>query len=35
MVLAGVLATMLALGFIMFALGQSFSSILPWLLSLT
>jgi cytochrome c-type biogenesis protein len=34
-VLAGVLTTMLALGFIMFALGQSFSRILPWLLPLT
>ena len=34
-VLAGVLATMLALGFVMFALGQSFSRILPWLLPLT
>jgi cytochrome c-type biogenesis protein len=34
-VLAGVLATMLALGFILFALGQSFSRILPWLLPLT
>lgn len=31
-VLAGVLATMIALGFILFALGQSFSRILPWLL---
>lgn len=34
-VLAGVLATMLVLGFIMFTLGQSFSRILPWLLPLT
>jgi cytochrome c-type biogenesis protein len=34
-VLAGVLATMLALGFVIFALGQSFSRILPWLLPLT
>ncbi len=34
-VLAGVLATMLVLGFVMFALGQSFSRILPWLLPLT
>ena len=34
-VLAGVLATMLILGFVMFALGQSFSRILPWLLPLT
>jgi cytochrome c-type biogenesis protein len=33
-VLAGVLVTMLALGFVMFALGQSFSRILPWLLPL-
>jgi cytochrome c-type biogenesis protein len=31
-VLAGVLITMIALGFVMFALGQSFSQILPWLL---
>jgi cytochrome c-type biogenesis protein len=31
-VLAGVLATMIALGFVLFALGQSFSRILPWLL---
>lgn len=34
MVLAGVLATMIAFGFIMFAIGQSFSRILPWLLPL-
>jgi cytochrome c-type biogenesis protein len=34
-VLAGVLGTMLALGAVMFALGQSFSRILPWLLPLT
>lgn len=33
-VLAGVLLTMTALGFVMFALGQSFGSILPWLLPL-
>lgn len=33
-VLAGVLVTMIALGFVMFALGQSFSGILPWLLPL-
>ena len=33
-VLAGVLAAMLALGFVMFALGQSFSRVLPWLLPL-
>jgi cytochrome c-type biogenesis protein len=33
-VLAGVLATMTALGAVMFAIGQSFSSILPWLLPL-
>jgi len=33
-VLAGVLATMIALGFVLFALGQSFSRILPWLLPL-
>ena len=33
--LAGVLTTMLALGAVMFALGQSFSRILPWLLPLT
>ena len=31
-VLAGVLATMIVLGFVLFALGQSFSRILPWLL---
>lgn len=31
-VLAGVLLTMIALGFVMFALGRSFSGILPWLL---
>ena len=31
-VLAGVLVTMIALGFVLFALGQSFSRILPWLL---
>ncbi len=34
-VLAGVLATMLALGGGMFVLGQSFGRILPWLLPLT
>ncbi len=34
-VLAGVLAMMLALGLIMFVLGQSFSRVLPWLLPLT
>ncbi len=34
MVLAGVLATMLVLGLVVFALGQSFSRILPWLLPL-
>jgi cytochrome c-type biogenesis protein len=34
-VLAGVLVMMLALGLIIFALGQSFSRILPWLLPLT
>jgi cytochrome c-type biogenesis protein len=34
-VLAGVLATMLALGLILFTLGQSFSRILPWLLPVT
>ncbi|MBA3416579.1 MAG: hypothetical protein H0U10_15265, partial [Chloroflexia bacterium] len=28
----GVLATMIALGFVLFALGQSFGRILPWLL---
>ena len=33
-VLAGVLGTMLALGLVMFSLGQSFSRILPWLLPL-
>lgn len=33
-VLAGVLATMIAFGFVMFAIGQSFSRILPWLLPL-
>jgi cytochrome c-type biogenesis protein len=33
-VLAGVLVTMLALGLVMFAFGQSFSRILPWLLPL-
>jgi cytochrome c-type biogenesis protein len=33
-VLAGVLVTMAALGFVMFALGRSFSGILPWLLPL-
>ena len=33
-VLAGVLATMVALGFVLFAVGQSFSGILPWLLPL-
>ncbi len=31
-VLAGVLAMMVALGFVLFAIGQSFSRILPWLL---
>jgi len=31
-VLAGVLATMIALGFVLFALGQSFGRVLPWLL---
>ena len=31
-VLAGVLATMIVLGFVLFALGQSFSRILPWFL---
>ncbi len=31
-VLAGVLATMIAIGFVLFILGQSFSRILPWLL---
>ncbi|MBA2595033.1 MAG: hypothetical protein H0V00_00215 [Chloroflexia bacterium] len=31
-VLAGVLVTMIALGFVLFTLGQSFSRILPWLL---
>ncbi len=31
-VLAGVLVTMIALGFVLFAIGQSFSRILPWLL---
>ncbi len=31
-VLAGVLATMIALGFVVFALGQSFGRVLPWLL---
>jgi cytochrome c-type biogenesis protein len=31
-VLAGVLTTMLALGLVLFALGQSFSRVLPWLL---
>jgi len=31
-VLAGVLVTMIALGFVLFALGQSFSRVLPWLL---
>ena len=31
-VLAGVLATMIAVGFVLFAIGQSFSRILPWLL---
>ncbi|MBA2597722.1 MAG: hypothetical protein H0V00_13950 [Chloroflexia bacterium] len=34
-VLAGVLVTMVALGLIMFVLGQSFSRILPWVLPLT
>lgn len=33
-VLAGVLVTMIALGFVMYALGQSFSRVLPWLLPL-
>ena len=31
-VLAGVLATMIVLGFVLFTLGQSFSRVLPWLL---
>lgn len=31
-VLAGVLVTMIAIGFIMFRIGQSFSQVLPWLL---
>jgi cytochrome c-type biogenesis protein len=31
-VLAGVLVTMIGLGFVLFSLGQSFSRILPWLL---
>ncbi len=31
-VLAGVLVMMIVLGFVLFALGQSFSRILPWLL---
>ncbi len=31
-VLAGVLTMMIALGFVLFALGQSFGRILPWLL---
>ena len=31
-VLAGVLVTMVAIGFIMFRIGQSFSQVLPWLL---
>ncbi|MDQ3412296.1 MAG: hypothetical protein M3509_09285 [Chloroflexota bacterium] len=31
-VLAGVLVTMVALGFVLFAIGQSFSRVLPWLL---
>ena len=34
-VLAGVLVTMVGFGFVMFALGQSFSRILPWLLPVT
>lgn len=34
-VLAGVLATMIALGFVLFAIGQTFSRILPWLLPVT
>lgn len=34
-VLAGVLTVMLVLGFLLFAVGQSFSRILPWLLPLT
>jgi cytochrome c-type biogenesis protein len=34
-VLAGVLIMMLVFGFVMFALGQSFSRVLPWLLPLT
>ena len=33
--LAGVLATMAALGFVLYVVGQSFSRILPWLLPLT
>jgi cytochrome c-type biogenesis protein len=31
-VLAGVLTTMIALGFVLFTFGQSFSRVLPWLL---
>lgn len=31
-VMTGVLVTMIALGFVLFTLGQSFSRILPWLL---
>lgn len=34
-VLAGVLVTMIALGFVVYAVGQSFSRVLPWLLPLT
>ncbi|MBA3451404.1 MAG: hypothetical protein H0T18_09355 [Chloroflexia bacterium] len=34
LVLAGVLVAMMALGLVMFVLGQSFSRILPWLLPL-
>jgi cytochrome c-type biogenesis protein len=34
-VLAGVLTVMIALGFGLFAVGQSFSRVLPWLLPLT
>jgi cytochrome c-type biogenesis protein len=34
-VLAGVLTVMIALGFVLFAVGQSFSRVLPWLLPLT
>ncbi|MDQ3411099.1 MAG: hypothetical protein M3509_03175 [Chloroflexota bacterium] len=34
-VLAGVLVTMMGVGLIMFAIGRSFSQILPWLMPLT